>query len=218
MLQFESTTAETAPETNIAGNAFSTQKMVHASLLLLMSVIFTGMLTRMGLSHLYSDPKSELVASDPYDLANRFCTKQHEFFDVALSEIKAGQKKSHWSWWIFPVAPFVVNGVEKGSATNRAYALRDLPPNDLRGDDAAYEFLRFHCESVDLRSNYIAMMSAVADQLEAGIPPIDLVGELDDPKLRSSLRLFERISRGNDAEVNEVCQRVLAAMLENIDS
>ena len=56
------------------------------------------------------------------------------------------------------------------------------------------------------------MMTAVGEQLEAGIPPHELVGFLDDPKLRSSLELFERISRdGFDDEVNAVCVRALTA-------
>lgn len=56
------------------------------------------------------------------------------------------------------------------SMTNRFYALRDPPPNDLRGNQAAIAYLQ-HPESPDginLRRNYIVIMDAVARQLEAG--------------------------------------------------
>lgn len=119
---------------------------------------------------------------------------------------------------IFPVEPFVVNGVERGSGINQAWALRDAPPNNLRGRDAAKAYLKFQADGQDLRDNYIVIMSEVAGQLESGILPSDLVGDLDDPKLRSSLRLFERISRdGFDSEVNRVCKRALAALRESLD-
>lgn len=56
------------------------------------------------------------------------------------------------------------------SMTNRFYALRDPPPNDLRGNQAAIAYLQ-HPESPDginLSRNYIVIMDAVARQLEAG--------------------------------------------------
>merc|ERR1712050_610492 len=128
-------------------------------------------------------------------------------------------KRSCWSWYIFPTAPYVVDGAERGSGTNRRYALRDLPPNDLRGDDAARAYLRFEADGINLRAHYLKMMTAVAEQVEGGVPPLDLVGGLDDPKLRSCLRLFERISRqGFDDEVNQVCRRALSAMEEDLDA
>merc|ERR1712014_162681 len=115
----------------------------------------------------------------------------------------------------FPVAPWVVNGCERGSGTNRSYALRDKHPNDLRGDDAARAYLKFEDLGVNLRSNYLQMMTAVAEQVEGGLSGEELVGVLDDPKLRSSLRLFERVSRdGFDNDVQQVCLRALAALGE----
>lgn len=38
---------------------------------------------------------------DLYDL-NRFLLAQASDFDVALSEIRSGRKRSHWMWYIFP--------------------------------------------------------------------------------------------------------------------
>ncbi len=40
-------------------------------------------------------------ADDPYDL-QRFVDGQAGDYDRALAEIKAGRKRSHWIWYIFP--------------------------------------------------------------------------------------------------------------------
>ena len=36
------------------------------------------------------------------DLLNRFLEAQEDMYDVALEEIKNGEKESHWMWYIFP--------------------------------------------------------------------------------------------------------------------
>ncbi|MCB0848724.1 MAG: DUF1810 family protein, partial [Bacteroidetes bacterium] len=33
---------------------------------------------------------------------NRFLLAQQDSYTTALNEIKKGQKKSHWMWYIFP--------------------------------------------------------------------------------------------------------------------
>ena len=174
------------------------------------------------------------VCADPFDL-QRFVDKQvPAAFSAALAEIKAGRKQTHWSWWLFPTAPFVVDGKERGSATNRAFALRDRPPHGLTGEDAAAAFLARPPQpvrsggageaagggggtrTVHLRRNYIEMMTAVDDQLARGIPPLTLVGAADVGKLASSLRLFQRVSRPGgrhpDAAVHALCSRCLGRL------
>jgi uncharacterized protein (DUF1810 family) len=192
---------------------------------------------------------------DEYNLKNRFVRTQKKYFSQALMEINAGHKVGHWSWYIFPVAPFVVDGQERGSGQNSRFALRDKTPDGLTGANAARAYLKFESEGfvplsvflplehlkldvgVNLRLNYITIMTAVEKQLNkgsrfhgdsvfhsllllfiTGISPTDLVGRADDPKLRSSLRLFERVTRlGYDVEVNELCLRVLSALREDAD-
>jgi uncharacterized protein YecA (UPF0149 family) len=39
--------------------------------------------------------------ADPFDL-NRFVTAQAPVFAAALDELRAGRKRSHWMWFIFP--------------------------------------------------------------------------------------------------------------------
>ena len=155
------------------------------------------------------------LAPDPYKLRRRFIRTHRSDFPRALREIENGRKVSCWSWYIFPTAPWVVNGYERGSYTNMQYALRDLPPNNLRGDDAARAFLTFPREDgVSLRENYLKIIQEVTKQLKKGIRCVDLVGFLDDPKLRSSVKLFERISRDFDDECNRICRECLDALRE----
>ena len=71
----------------------------------------------------------------------------------------------------------MTQGRECGSSTNRHYRLRDLPPNDKRGDNAARAFLHYKADGVNLRENYILIMTAVAEAIESGIKPINLVGK-----------------------------------------
>ena len=39
--------------------------------------------------------------ADPHDL-QRFVAAQEPVFRTALAELRAGQKRSHWMWFIFP--------------------------------------------------------------------------------------------------------------------
>src|SRR4051794_12770208 len=45
--------------------------------------------------------RPEMLDSDPFDL-ERFVTAQAPVFSAALEELKAGRKRSHWMWFIFP--------------------------------------------------------------------------------------------------------------------
>jgi uncharacterized protein (DUF1810 family) len=131
-----------------------------------------------------------LPEPDPHNLRARFVRTQARHHENAVAEIKRGRKSSCWSWYCFPTPPFIVNGAEKGSSMNREYA--------LRSDAAARAFLRF--EGGVLRDHYVELIGAVATQLERGADARRLVGAVDEPKMRSSVRLFERISRGAAAE------------------
>ena len=42
-----------------------------------------------------------LTAADPFDL-ERFVTAQQPVFPAVLAELKAGRKRSHWMWFVFP--------------------------------------------------------------------------------------------------------------------
>ncbi|CAE7238886.1 unnamed protein product, partial [Symbiodinium sp. KB8] len=135
---------------------------------------------------------------------HRFTEAQKDTFAKALGEIRAGRKSSCWMWFVIPTPPHVVHGVEKGSSVNRRFA--------LRSDEEARAYLAYENDGVNLRQNYLAMMTAVRDQLRAGKSVPSLMGQFDAPKLASSVRLFERVTRGGDDQLQSVLQDIMASM------
>ena len=59
-------------------------------------------------------------AGDPHHL-NRFVQAQEGEYEQALSEVKSGQKRSHWMWYIFP--QFDGLGF---SATSKRYSIQSV--------------------------------------------------------------------------------------------
>jgi uncharacterized protein (DUF1810 family) len=121
-------------------------------------------------------------------------------YDAALAEIRAGGKRSHWIWYIFPQ----IEGLGR-SSTARAYALRDL------GEACAY------LRDPILGARYEEILAAVSEQLTRGIRLEDLIGGRTDAlKLVSSLTLFraaaEQLAR-EDPVYASLAER-LAALLE----
>ena len=103
-------------------------------------------------------------------------------------------------WYTVPSPPHIINGVEKGSATNQKYA--------LRSDDEARAYLSFTADGQCLRDNYLAVMVVLRDQLAVGNLPI---GGPDLPKLKSSIKYFRRISRDvGDKELRGATEEVVA--------
>ncbi|CAE7035999.1 unnamed protein product [Symbiodinium natans] len=148
-----------------------------------------------------------LESDDPFNL-RRFADQQRKYFDTALQELRDGQKKSHWMWYIFPTPPFVQNGAECGSPTNKFYAIRT--------DEEAAAYLSFDEDGVCLRKNYMEMVQAVLQQLRMGTAALDLMGEADEPKLRRSLQFFGRVAKQNkDRELQEACDEALLLMGNN---
>ena len=120
-------------------------------------------------------------------------------YDTALAEIRAGGKRSHWIWYIFPQ----IEGLGR-SSTARAYAIQDL------GDACAY------LRDPVLRDRYEEIVAAVSEQLVRGIRVKDLMGSrIDALKLVSSLTLFraaaEQLAR-EDSTFTSLAER-LATLL-----
>ena len=105
-----------------------------------------------------------------FDL-DRFVSAQDGVHDIALEELRAGRKRSHWMWFIFPQ----VAGLGR-SATAQHYAIRSL--------NEAQAYLVHPVLGARLRACVASLQDL--DGLTAQM----VFGEVDAIKLRSSLTLF----------------------------
>ena len=120
-------------------------------------------------------------------------------YDTALAEIRAGGKRSHWIWYIFPQ----IEGLGRSSSA-RAYSLQDV------GEACAY------LRDPILRAHYEEIVAAVIEQLNRGIRVEDLMGsQIDALKLVSSLTLFRAAAEqlGREDPVYMSLAERLAALL-----
>jgi uncharacterized protein (DUF1810 family) len=113
-------------------------------------------------------------ANDPYDLS-RFLRAQDVDYERAVVEIKSGQKRSHWMWYIFPQ----IDGLGVSSLSKR-YSLKSL--------DEARAFLQHPI----LGPRLLACAEAVASV--EGRSATEIFGSPDDLKLRSCATLFACVS------------------------
>ena len=104
------------------------------------------------------------------DLA-RFHDAQDGVYDRALAELRAGSKRSHWMWFVFPQ----IAGLGL-SETARRYAIRDLAE--------ARAYLADPVLGARLRE------CAEALNTVEGRSAAQIMGHPDDLKLRSSMTLF----------------------------
>ena len=114
------------------------------------------------------------MAGDHSDL-NRFLAAQEGIYGEALAEIRAGRKRSHWMWFIFP--QFKGLGF---SATTQHFAIR-----------SAAEARAYLAHPV-LGPRVIECAEA-ALAIE-GRTAREIFGSPDDLKLRSSATLFASVS------------------------
>ena len=105
------------------------------------------------------------------DGLERFLTAHQTCFQTALQEIKSGQKRSHWMWFIFPQ----IAGLGQ-SETARYYAIEDL------------EEARAYLEDHTLGKHLIEISEALL-QVESK-DALAVMGWPDNLKLKSSMTLF----------------------------
>jgi len=111
---------------------------------------------------------------------DRFVEAQDEGsqFDTALDEMRAGRKRGHWIWYVFPQ----IAGLGM-SNMSRTYAIRD------REEAEAY------ARHPVLSSRLSTIASVVADQLKKGVAIDTLMGSpIDAAKLVSSMTLFSEVA------------------------
>jgi uncharacterized protein (DUF1810 family) len=116
-------------------------------------------------------------ASDPFDL-QRFVDAQARVYPSVLDELRAGRKRSHWIWFIFPQ----VAGLGS-SPTAARYAISSL--------DEARSYLRHDVLGPRLHE-CTRLVNAVQGRSIGQI-----FGSPDDLKVRSSMTLFARATQDN---------------------
>jgi len=114
------------------------------------------------------------MSTDPYDL-QRFVDAQEEDYESALAELRAGQKRTHWMWYIFPQ----LDGLGTSSMARR-YAIKNL--------DEARAYLHHPVLGPRLRKCAAAMLEHRDRSAR------EILGTPDDLKLRSCATLFARAS------------------------
>ena len=105
-----------------------------------------------------------------YDL-NRFKKAQNSNYRIALEEVKAGRKTSHWIWYIFP----------------QLKGLGFSGMSDYYGIDGLDEAKEYLADPL-LKSHLIDISEALLNT--GGNDPSDIFGYPDDLKVRSSMTLF----------------------------
>jgi uncharacterized protein (DUF1810 family) len=104
---------------------------------------------------------------------DRFVSAQDGVYPDALAEIRAGRKRTHWMWFVFPQ----IAGLGT-SPTAQRYAIASL--------DEARAYLAHPVLGPRLRECAAALVAVEGRSAE------DIFGFPDDLKLRSSMTLFAR--------------------------
>src|SRR4029453_18331777 len=109
---------------------------------------------------------------DPFSLSRFIEAQAGGVFEQALAEIQAGQKRTHWMWFIFPQHRDLGR-----SPTAKFYG--------LRGVDEARAYAGHPVLGHRLRECVRAILPHLADSSAASI-----LGPVDALKLRSSMTIF----------------------------
>ena len=109
-----------------------------------------------------------------YDL-DRFVKAQEKMYDIALNEIKNGKKISHFMWYIFPQ----LKGLGYSDISNY-YGISGL--------DEAKEYLEDEILGNRLYNITLELLKIDEDD------PINIFGNVDALKLKSSMTLFDIVS------------------------
>ena len=113
--------------------------------------------------------------ADPYDL-QRFLDAQQTQYQQALEELRAGRKRSHWIWFIFPQ----LQGLGRSAMAQR-YA--------ISGRAEAEAYLQHPVLGPRLLACTEAVLKHCADSAQ------QILGSPDDLKFRSCMTLFAQAAQ-----------------------
>ncbi len=115
-------------------------------------------------------PDMDCAMTNEFDLT-RFVDAQKPVFETAIAELRAGRKRTHWRWFIFPQL-----GALGRSETAKLYGLRSI--------HEAMAYFRHPALGPRLIESAAAVLESPAASLH------DLFGSPDDLKFRSCMTLF----------------------------
>jgi uncharacterized protein (DUF1810 family) len=121
-----------------------------------------------------ANPSDSASKDDPYNLS-RFLRAQEDVYAQALSEIRGGQKRTHWMWYIFPQ----LDGLAL-SPTSKQYSIKSV--------EEAKAYLAHPVLGPRLRECAEAAVGVEGRSATA------IFGSPDDLKLRSCATLFACVS------------------------
>jgi uncharacterized protein (DUF1810 family) len=125
------------------------------------------------------NPADATLAGDPYDL-ERFVRAQNPVYDRVVSELRAGQKRTHWMWFVFPQ----LAGLGRSEMAQRF------------GIASAREATAYLTHPIlGERLRQCTQLVVAIDGRTIG----SIFGSPDDRKFSSSMTLFAAVADGDDA-------------------
>jgi len=141
------------------------------------------------------------VTGDPFDLT-RFLMAQERVIESALRELRAGAKRGHWMWFIFPQ----LHGLGHSAMAQR-YA--------IHGVEEARAYLAHEVLGPRLQACCEALLAAGRHDLT--LTAREALGSPDDLKLRSSMTLFA-LTADDDAPFRAVLERYFDGVVDERSS
>ena len=125
------------------------------------------------------------ISNDPFDL-ERFVRAQAPDYERALSELRNGEKRSHWMWYIFPQ----IEGLGQSPMSHRY---------SIKSGAEARAYLAHPVLGPRLRECAVVVNGIV------GRSAYEIFGSPDDMKLRSCATLFASVS--DDAVFSQLLRK-----------
>jgi len=133
--------------------------------------------------------------ADPDPSLQRFVNAQAPVFDAALSELKSGQKRSHWMWFVFPQ----LRGLGQSSMA-QVYGIGSL--------EEARAYLGHPVLGSRLKLCAETVLAVEGRSLH------EIFGSPDDRKFCSSMTLFARASSNNENVFRQALNRYCEGRLD----
>ena len=128
----------------------------------------------------------------------KFLIMHQKDYNKALNEIKQGQKRTHWIWYILPI----LKGLRE-SKTAIYYGI-----NGIKDLNEATDYLKNDI----LKAHLIEMCNALINLGNVDIS--DVMGYIDDVKLQQCMTLFNKVEKEKNIDCDNVFQKVLEQFYE----